>query len=109
MVADLSKVTSYVYIRSEPGLWTVGFYRPDGKWEPESDWDSTDKAAARAAFLMGGESPNSYDRLKRVEKVGLRLADYIDTLGAVAGVPDLRTWKLVLAKARELQAEIGKE
>jgi len=22
----------YVYIRSEPSLWTVGFYAPDGKW-----------------------------------------------------------------------------
>ena len=28
---------SYVYIRSEPGLWTVGFYKPDGTWKPESD------------------------------------------------------------------------
>ena len=49
-----------------------------------------------------------YDRLKRAEKVGCDLADYIDTLGAVAGVPDLRTWKLVLAKARELLAEIAR-
>ena len=27
----------YVYIKSEPGLWTVGFYDPNGKWIPESD------------------------------------------------------------------------
>ncbi len=38
---------AYVYIRSEPGLWTVGFYQPDGKWQPESDHDSADEAARR--------------------------------------------------------------
>jgi hypothetical protein len=47
-------VTSYVYIRSEPGLWTVGFYRPDGKWEAESDHGSSDDAAQRVAWLNGG-------------------------------------------------------
>lgn len=44
---------SYVYIQSEPGLWTVGHY-DGGKWEPESDHDSTDAAANRAAKLNGG-------------------------------------------------------
>ena len=48
-------MANYVYIRSESSLWTVGFYRPDGKWEPESDHDTTDKAAARVNFLMGGK------------------------------------------------------
>ncbi len=45
----------YVYIRSEPGLWTVGFYTPDGKWEPESDYDVQEKAVQRVAFLNGGK------------------------------------------------------
>jgi hypothetical protein len=45
---------SYVYICSEPGLWTVGFYGPDGKWEPESDHDSAEEAAKRTAWLNGG-------------------------------------------------------
>jgi hypothetical protein len=67
---------------------------------------SVEEVEANTALIM--EAVNNYDRLKRVEKVGLRLADYIDTLGAVAGVPDLRTWKLVLAKARELLAEIAR-
>jgi hypothetical protein len=44
---------NYVYIRSEPGLWTVGFYAPDGKWFPESDHDSSDDAAKRVAWLNG--------------------------------------------------------
>jgi hypothetical protein len=44
----------YVYIQSEPGLYTVGFYRPDGKWEPESDHESAEEAARRVRYLNGG-------------------------------------------------------
>jgi hypothetical protein len=45
----------YVYIRSEPGLWTVGHYDPAGEFQPESDHDSTDEAAKRVHYLNGGE------------------------------------------------------
>lgn len=44
----------YVYIRSEPGLFTAGFYAPDGKWHAESDWPATEEAAARVRYLNGG-------------------------------------------------------
>jgi hypothetical protein len=44
---------SYVYIHSEPGLWTAGFYRPDGRWEPESDYCDREEAAKRVAWLNG--------------------------------------------------------
>jgi hypothetical protein len=43
----------YVYIRSEPGLWTVGFYDPTGKWFPESDWNTPEEAAERVHYLNG--------------------------------------------------------
>lgn len=43
----------YCYIKSEPGLWTVGFYSPDGEWHPESDHNSKDEAAARVSWLNG--------------------------------------------------------
>jgi len=43
----------YVYIKSEPRLWTVGFYDPKGNWIPESDHDNTDAAAERVAWLNG--------------------------------------------------------
>lgn len=46
---------SYVYIKSEPGLWTVGFYDPDDCFVPESDHSSTESAAARVHYLNGGE------------------------------------------------------
>lgn len=47
----------YVYIRSEPRLWTVGFYKPDGKWQPESDHGDQEAAAGRVTELNGGGKP----------------------------------------------------
>ena len=48
-------MSGYVYISFESGLWTVGFYRPDGKFEPEGDYPNPDAAAARVHYLNGGE------------------------------------------------------
>jgi hypothetical protein len=52
-------VTNYVYILSEVyegnRLYTVGFYKPDGEWEPESDHRSTEEAAERVHWLNGGK------------------------------------------------------
>lgn len=45
----------YVYIQSEPGLWTVGFYLPNGDWYPESDHASPEEAARRVHYLNGGK------------------------------------------------------
>jgi hypothetical protein len=45
---------SYVYKRTEPQLWTVGYYDPAGKWEPESDHDTQAAAAVRVHWLNGG-------------------------------------------------------
>lgn len=50
-------MSEYVYIRSEPGLLTVGFYAPDGKWQSESDHDSIESAGQRVSYLNGGKSP----------------------------------------------------
>jgi hypothetical protein len=47
-------MSSYVYVRSEPTLWTVGFYQPNGRWEPDSDHGSAKEAAARVRWLNGG-------------------------------------------------------
>jgi hypothetical protein len=44
----------YVYLRSENQLWTVGFYTPEGKWVPESDYDCMADAAERVHWLNGG-------------------------------------------------------
>lgn len=45
---------SYVCIKSEPGLWTVGFYSPDGQWNAESDHGRESNAVQRVAWLNGG-------------------------------------------------------
>jgi hypothetical protein len=55
---------SYVYIKSEKAtkdnnyhaLYTVGFYDPNGIWQPESDHSSVEEAAARVNYLNGGKS-----------------------------------------------------
>ena len=44
----------WVYINSEPGLWTVGFYAPNGDWHTDSDWNVRDEARARVHYLNGG-------------------------------------------------------
>lgn len=48
--------TTWVYLQSEPGLWTVGFYRPDGRWEPDTDHGSRDEAAERVHYLNGDDA-----------------------------------------------------
>lgn len=53
----------YVYILSEKAghggadndLFTVGFYDPAGKFQPESDYGTREKAAERVAYLNGGK------------------------------------------------------
>ena len=46
----------YVYRQFEPGLWTVGFYDPQGKWIPESDHDTAESAAKRVSMLNGSSN-----------------------------------------------------
>ena len=45
----------YVYLLSEPGLYTVGFYDPSGKWHSDSDHNSKELAAERVHYLNGGK------------------------------------------------------
>lgn len=45
---------TWVYWKSEPQLWTVGFIDGDGQKVPESDHDSHEKAADRCHWLNGG-------------------------------------------------------
>jgi len=55
---------AWVYIRDERPMgykgpwdsaWTVGFFDPQGKWQPDSDHDAPEKAAARVHYLNGGK------------------------------------------------------
>jgi len=47
--------TCWVYVQSEPNLWTVGHYGPGGKWNSESDHSSKEDAATRCHWLNGGD------------------------------------------------------
>jgi hypothetical protein len=57
-------MSAYVYITSEKAcrdndyhaLYTVGFYKPDGTFYPESDHSNSEEAAKRVAYLNGGKS-----------------------------------------------------
>lgn len=60
----------YVYIKSEPQLWTVGFYRPDGKWQSESDHESKEQAAERVALLNGAGILQYIERI--IERLSLK-------------------------------------
>ncbi len=57
----------YVYVQSEPGLWTVGFYDPSGRWHADSDYDNRSDAAARVAWLNGSgkQEETSTDNKKK--------------------------------------------
>lgn len=56
----------YVYIQSEPGLYTVGFYNPSGDWVPESDHPTPEAAADRVNYLNGaGAIRHELDSLRR--------------------------------------------
>jgi hypothetical protein len=47
----------YYYKRTEFSpdcLYTVGYYDPYGKWIPESDHETAEKAAERVHYLNGG-------------------------------------------------------
>jgi len=45
---------NWIYKQTEPSLWTVGFYGPDGTWHTDSDHASKAQAGNRAAILNGG-------------------------------------------------------
>lgn len=44
----------WVYLRSEPNLFTVGHYDPNGDWHTDSDHNTSEKAANRVHWLNGG-------------------------------------------------------
>jgi hypothetical protein len=67
-------MTHYVYIQSEPNLWTVGFYNPAGEFQPESDHADALTAAARVNYLNGGGVHLRAPETKRLIQEQLELA-----------------------------------
>ena len=52
----------WVYIQTEPQLFTVGHYDPNGEFHPDSDHTTTEEAGDRVRYLNGGKT------LKKEEK-----------------------------------------
>lgn len=46
----------WIYKKTDTKMWTVGYYKPDGDWRPESDHNKKVCAAKRVSFLNGGRS-----------------------------------------------------
>lgn len=46
----------WVYIQSEPQLYTVGFYSPNGEWHTDSDHSNREDAGKRVHYLNGGKA-----------------------------------------------------
>ena len=60
----------YVYKQTEPGLFTVGFYQPDGVWVPESDHGNIIDASKRVAFLNGAQRERELQAVIHCESCG---------------------------------------
>jgi hypothetical protein len=85
-------MTHYVYVRSEPQLWTTGFYKPNGDWEPDDDFGSPSEAGNRVAFLNGAGSIEKSNEIKVLEeevKILRGLIKTIDDAGLLATVNKL--------------------
>lgn len=65
----------YVYLETQSNLWTVGFFTPDGSWEPEKDCGSAEEAAERVAWLNGSQGADFGTCLNVLSEL-VRLEDY---------------------------------
>ena len=52
-------MSNYIYWQSEPSLYTVGYFSPNGERHPESDHATREEAAKRVHYLNGGGSDRS--------------------------------------------------
>lgn len=67
-----SPSTCWIYQRTESQLWTTGFFDPDGHWHADCDYDDSEAAAKRCAYLNGcwPEGPDQIQQLaERVDRL----------------------------------------
>ncbi len=67
----------YAYLQSEPTLWTVGYYDPSGKWQPQSDHGTEREARAKVAYLNGDSSQDLAAEVARLKAEVERLRTLI--------------------------------
>lgn len=113
-MAETATATGYVYIESEPGLWTVGHYAPGGSgpdrnFHPDSDHEREEAAAARVHYLNGGYHPQAemIPDLLTIARAYVELGELVnETDGGIdgltlPGLPD------AIAHARATLAKCG--
>lgn len=89
---------SYVYIKSEPQLWTVGYYGPSGQWFSESDHGDVRDAAFRVHWLNGGHIDNA-ELLEALKHISHKLPSLIGRInGAKSHAIDAATAKEIVGQ-----------
>ena len=81
-------MSAYVVKNFEPGLWTVGHYQPDGKFDPEADYTDPVAAGQRCHFLNGGGDAARAELAQAAEsnaRLRAQLADLRTSLDYCAG------------------------
>lgn len=68
---------SWVYIKSESDLWTVGHEDSKGKWHPDSDHTKENDAAKRVHYLNGGTDNILADECRRLTDECKRLIESV--------------------------------
>lgn len=96
----------YVYKRTEPNLWTVGFYGPE--WEPDSDHDSPEQAAERVRWLNGDDA-TLRRQVAELRQENMELQRIL--IGLFGTVVGLKEWEKghpdIMAQARAALARVG--
>lgn len=78
-------MTAWLYIESEPGLYTVGYYDQKNKWHPISDHESEREALAKIRHLHGVSDQTSNATANSVASITfLRAGELIINLAQVA-------------------------
>ena len=96
---------SYVYIKTEPKLWTTGFYKPDGDWEPDQDFSDPSSAAIRVAFLNGSAPKDSFEAI--LDTIH-RISDLESALKTASVAMDLEAgWKIDEAAFKRVEKRYG--
>ncbi len=84
----------YVFIQSEPGLYTVGFYKPDGKFEPVDDYSKKQEAEKQVHYLNGGTTESEPKEKEETRQYNIVWAVRLQSTDKVAAAKKARSMML---------------
>jgi len=91
----------HLYKQVESGMWEVGYYDPDGYWQPESAHDNANAASQRVHYLNSGASLLIYYAYLQIE-LNLWQVGYYDPQGQWQRESDQGSPRQALARVRYL-------